>query len=63
MTSYLRTRDEVLRKADELWQGLRDGWLDPDRHSVRPLADASVAHELLEGRATAGKLVLEVAGG
>jgi len=63
MVSYLRDRDEVLRKAAELWQGRRDGWLVPDRHSVRPLADAATAHELLAGRATTGKLVLEVAGG
>jgi NADPH2:quinone reductase len=63
MTSYLRTRDEVLRKADELWLGLRAGWLVADRHGVLPLAEAATAHELLAGRATTGKLVLEVAGG
>jgi NADPH:quinone reductase len=63
MASYLRTREEVLRKADDVWRGAREGWLTPRIHSVRPLEDAPTAHELLAGRATTGKLVLEIAGG
>jgi NADPH2:quinone reductase len=63
MTNFLRTRDEVLRKAAELWQGVREGWLQQTIHSVLPLEDAASAHEALESRATTGKLVLEVGGG
>jgi NADPH2:quinone reductase len=63
MTNFLRTRDEVLRKAGELWQGVREGWLQQTIHAVLPLEDAASAHEALESRATTGKLVLEVGGG
>jgi NADPH2:quinone reductase len=63
MTNFLRTREEVERKADELWTAVRDGWLQPTLHSLRPLADAAAAHDALESRQTTGKLVLEVAGG
>jgi NADPH2:quinone reductase len=63
MTNFLRTRDEVLRKAGELWQAVRDGWLHQQLHSVRPLAEAAVAHDALESRGTTGKLLLELAGG
>jgi NADPH2:quinone reductase len=62
MTNFLRTRDEVLRKADDVWNGLRAGWLTPHVHSVEPLARAAVAHRALESRATTGKLLLEVNG-
>jgi NADPH2:quinone reductase len=63
MTNFLRTRDEVLRKAGELWQAVRDGWLHQQVHSVRPLADAAAAHQALESRETTGKLLLDVTGG
>lgn len=63
LTNFMRTRDEVLRKAGELWSGRREGWLLPEIDSVRPLADAADAQAALESRGTIGKLVLEVAGG
>jgi NADPH2:quinone reductase len=60
MTNFLRTREEVLRKIDDVWQGVREGWLAPRVHATLPLAHAAEAHRLLEGRATTGKLVLAV---
>jgi NADPH2:quinone reductase len=63
MTNFLRTRDEVLRKADDVWRAMREGWLQQRIHSVRPVADAMSAHEELGARRTTGKLVLEVTGG
>jgi NADPH:quinone reductase len=63
MTNFLRTRDEVLRKADELWSATREGWLRQELHSVRPFTEAHSAHEALGERRTSGKLILEVAGG
>jgi NADPH2:quinone reductase len=60
MTNFLRSRDEVLRKIDDVWCGVREGWLVPRVHATFPLADAAEAHRLLEGRATTGKLVLTV---
>jgi len=62
MTNFLRTRDEVLRKGAEIFEGVEQGWLMPPRVEVFPLAEAGRAHEMLEGRASAGKLVLRVAG-
>jgi NADPH:quinone reductase len=62
MSNFLRDRAEVLRKADDVWRGVREGWLAPHIHAVLPLAEASAAHRLLEGRETVGKLVLEVTG-
>lgn len=58
MTNFLRTREEVLRKADDVWRGVREGWLSPLVHATLPLEEAADAHRLLEGRATVGKLVL-----
>ena len=60
MSNFLRDRDEVLRKADDVWRGVRDGWLSPLVHRVLPLEDAATAHRLLEGRETVGKLVLAI---
>jgi NADPH:quinone reductase len=60
MTNFLRSREEVLRKIDDVWRGVREGWLVPRVHATLPLADAAEAHRLLEGRATTGKLVLSV---
>jgi NADPH2:quinone reductase len=61
MTNFLRSRDEVLRKIDDVWGGVREGWLVPRVHATLPLAEAAEAHRLLEGRATTGKLLLAVA--
>jgi NADPH2:quinone reductase len=60
MSNFLRDRDEVLRKADDVWRGVREGWLAPLVRRVFPLEDAATAHRLLEGRETVGKLVLAI---
>jgi len=61
MTNFLRTRAEVLRKGAEVFEGVREGWLAPPRITTLPLEEAARAHALLEDRASAGKLVLQVA--
>ena len=63
LTDFMRDRGEVLRKADELWAARRAGWLLPLIDGVRSLDDAAAAQRALESRATAGKVVLELAGG
>jgi NADPH2:quinone reductase len=63
MTNFLRSREEVLRKAEDVWGGLREGWLVPSVHAVVPLADAAEAHRMLESRSTIGKVVLSVGAG
>ncbi len=60
MTNYLRTPEEIARRVDDVWAGVRAGWLAPLVQQVHPLADASVAHAALEGRDSTGKLVLAV---
>jgi len=60
MTNFLRSRDEVLRKGSEVFEGVEAGWLSPPRVTAIPLAEASRAHELLEDRKSVGKLVLEI---
>lgn len=60
MTNFLRTRDEVLAKADAVWSGVREGWLAPDPAAVFALDSAADAHARLESRASTGKLILAV---
>jgi NADPH2:quinone reductase len=62
MTNFLRSREEVLRKAGDVWAGLREGWLAPRVHAALPLEDAAEAHRRLEGRSTIGKVVLTIGG-
>lgn len=62
MTNFLRSREEVLRKAGDVWRGLRDGWLVPRLHAVVPFSEAAAAHRMLENRLTIGKVVLTVGG-
>ncbi|MGR6998416.1 hypothetical protein ACU686_10485 [Yinghuangia aomiensis] len=33
MTNFLRDRAEVLKKADDVWRGVREGWLAPHVHA------------------------------
>jgi NADPH2:quinone reductase len=58
MRMFLRTREEVLAKAADVWRGVADGWLDQQVHAVLPLEQAAEAHRLLAGRDTTGKLLL-----
>ena len=60
-SQFLRSREETVAKANEVWAGVREGWLRPLVHDVLPLGDAATAHRRLEGRETVGKLVLAVA--
>jgi NADPH2:quinone reductase len=58
MTMFLRDRQEVLAKAQDVWRGVMDGWLDQHVHATLPLEQAAEAHRLLAGRDTTGKLLL-----
>jgi NADPH:quinone reductase len=61
LMNFLRTREELLRRANDVIAGIREGWLKLNIAQVLPLAQAAKAHELLENRQTEGKLVLSVA--
>jgi NADPH:quinone reductase len=57
--NYTMTRDELLRRARDVFAGLREGWLKLRIDRTLPLAQAAEAHQLLESRQTAGKLILK----
>jgi NADPH2:quinone reductase len=57
--NYTVTRDELLRRASDVFAGLREGWLKLRVDRTFPLAQAAEAHQLLESRQTAGKLILK----
>lgn len=58
--SYLLDRDELLWRAGEVLNAVADGSLELAIGGRYDLADAATAYEALEGRATTGKLVLQV---
>jgi NADPH2:quinone reductase len=59
ITHYIAERAELLERAADVLSAVRDGRLQLRIHRTYPLAQAADAHRLLEGRESAGKLVLE----
>lgn len=57
---YIATTEELRGRADELFEGVLDGSLDVRIGERFALADAADAHRALEGRATTGKVILEI---
>jgi NADPH2:quinone reductase len=55
---YSRTREELLGRARELFDAIRNGKLHVRIGATYPLADAAQAHRDLEARKTTGKLLL-----
>lgn len=56
--NFTRTREELLRRADDVIKGIREGWLRLRIDHVFPLAKAAEAHRLLESRKSIGKIIL-----
>ena len=61
MQNFIRTREELIGRANDVIAGIRQGWLKLNIAAVLPLEQANEAHRLLESRQTQGKLVLSVA--
>ena len=61
LQNFLRTPEELMKRANDVIAGIRAGWLKLNIGHVLPLAQAAQAHELMETRKTEGKLVLSVA--
>lgn len=57
---HIATTEELRGRAEELFAGVLDGSLDVRIGARFPLADAADAHRALEGRATTGKVILEI---
>lgn len=60
MTNFLRNREEVLRKAADVFDAVKSGWLHSDISAVFSLDEAAQAHAQLELRESIGKLILSV---
>ena len=58
LAHYLLTRDELLWRAGDVLNWIASGKLKLRIDRTYPLADAAAAHRDLEGRKTAGKLLL-----
>ena len=61
LQNFIRTREELMRRANDVIEGIHQGWLKLNIGAVLPLEQANEAHQLLESRKTQGKLVLSVA--
>lgn len=58
LADYTATREDLEDRADEIFGWIAGGRLDVRIGERIPLAEAKRAHELLEGRATTGKVLL-----
>lgn len=58
LNDYVATRDELVRRSDELLGWVRDGKLDVRIGAEFPLVRAADAHRALTSRKTTGKVVL-----
>ena len=58
LTDYIAERGELLSRAAEVFDGLKQGWLRVRIEEEFPLEEAPSAHQRLESRETTGKLLL-----
>ncbi len=58
LADYIATREELERRASDLFSWVADGSLDVRIGACLPLEDAADAHRLIESRQTSGKVVL-----
>jgi NADPH:quinone reductase len=58
LVDYIRSRDELLGRTNDLYQTIRAGKLHVRIGKTYPLAEAAQAHRDLEARKTTGKLLL-----
>jgi len=59
MTHYLQTREELLSRANALFEWIVGGQLGVRIGAEYPLEQASDAHRALEGRQTTGKVLIK----
>lgn len=55
---FVRTRPLLLKRADTVIGGMREGWLRMEIHHRLPMQEAAEAHRMLEQRETTGKVIL-----
>jgi NADPH2:quinone reductase len=57
---FLRDREELTTRANDVLRGIREGWLRPRIDKVFSLEKATEAHRRLENRESMGKIVLKM---
>jgi NADPH2:quinone reductase len=55
---YVASRNELLSRAQDLFDWIQEGKLEVRINRTYPLAEAAAAHRALEGRETTGKVLL-----
>ena len=58
LNNFIATREELERRANDVIQGMREGWLKPRIDRILDLDQAAEAHRLLENREVSGKILL-----
>lgn len=58
--NYINTREELLKRANDVLNGITAGWLNFKIDHVLPLAEAVEAQSMLENRKTSGKVLLKM---
>ncbi len=61
LSHHMRTRDEIVKRADEIFSAMREGQVRVRVCRTIPLEQAGEAHRLLQSRETIGKILLSVA--
>jgi NADPH2:quinone reductase len=56
---FVRTRGELLTRAEAVFDAYRKGWIEPQIANILPLSQAAEAHRLLETKSRVGKLLLK----
>lgn len=56
--NYIKSKEEMERRAKDVIQGIKEGWLKLKVFQILPLSKAAEAHRLLENRDTIGKVLL-----
>src|SRR5262245_35070108 len=56
LNNFMRTREELLRRAGDVIRGIREGWLRLNIDWVFPLEEAAEARRRLESRESIGKI-------
>ncbi len=60
LAHHVRTREEIAKRADDIFRGLAGGTLKAALSSTFPLERAVDAHELLQSRKASGRILLSV---
>jgi NADPH:quinone reductase len=58
LANFISTREELLHRANDVIQGIREGWLKLRIDRILDLSDAVEAHRMLETREASGKILL-----